>query len=259
MAAWTPANLGSSLKGWYRGDTLTGANGDSVPTWPDDSSFANNLTAWVAAPPKLATSVQNGRNAIQFNNDSYWYANMGLFTGTISEASLFFVAKANTGANGGLFGAWGGGGSGWGAYPWAGDNITMESNFLSSTAKGWTSTGLFDWHIGSYQSKAGDWRYAKNGADVYTTGTNTVAKPAGPMVGFGGGNGWTGYLGEWLFVSSFLTTQQRQQVEGYLAHKWGMTANLAADHPYKIDAPMAPVDTPATYRPGLGIGLGLRL
>jgi hypothetical protein len=34
-----------------------------------------------------------------------------------------------------------------------------------------------------------------------------------------------------------MTTADRQRVEGYLAHKWGLTANLPADHPYKNAAP----------------------
>ena len=34
-----------------------------------------------------------------------------------------------------------------------------------------------------------------------------------------------------IYVSNF------EKIEGYLAHKWGLTANLPADHPYKINAP----------------------
>lgn len=29
----------------------------------------------------------------------------------------------------------------------------------------------------------------------------------------------------------------RQRIEGYLAHKWGLAASLPADHPYKTAAP----------------------
>lgn len=32
-------------------------------------------------------------------------------------------------------------------------------------------------------------------------------------------------------------TFNRQRIEGYLAHKWGLTANLPADHPYKGPTP----------------------
>jgi hypothetical protein len=33
------------------------------------------------------------------------------------------------------------------------------------------------------------------------------------------------------------STDDRQRIEGYLAHKWGLTANLPSDHPYKSTAP----------------------
>jgi len=34
-----------------------------------------------------------------------------------------------------------------------------------------------------------------------------------------------------------LTESDRQKLEGYLAHKWGLTGNLPADHPYKNSPP----------------------
>ena len=48
----------------------------------------------------------------------------------------------------------------------------------------------------------------------------------------------TGNIGELLFIDGMLSTADRQRVEGYLAHKWGLTANLPSDHPYKYNPPM---------------------
>jgi hypothetical protein len=42
---------------------------------------------------------------------------------------------------------------------------------------------------------------------------------------------------EIVLVSSVITITNRQKLEGYLAHKWGLTANLPSDHPYKTVAP----------------------
>lgn len=36
-----------------------------------------------------------------------------------------------------------------------------------------------------------------------------------------------------VFRNVTLTTQQRQQVEGYLGQKWGLRNNLPSTHPYK--------------------------
>ena len=48
-----------------------------------------------------------------------------------------------------------------------------------------------------------------------------------------------GSIGEIVMYHSALTTAQRQQIEGYLAWKWGLTANLPSGHPYKVP-PLAP-------------------
>jgi hypothetical protein len=45
-----------------------------------------------------------------------------------------------------------------------------------------------------------------------------------------------GQMGEIIVIDSVLSST-RQKVEGYLAHKWGLTANLPSEHPYKNNAP----------------------
>jgi hypothetical protein len=45
-----------------------------------------------------------------------------------------------------------------------------------------------------------------------------------------------GVMGELIMVETTDTTT-RQKIEGYLAHKWGLQANLPVDHPYKSSAP----------------------
>jgi len=51
-----------------------------------------------------------------------------------------------------------------------------------------------------------------------------------------GGNAWGGGIGEYI-VATGLSESDRQKLEGYLAHKWSLTANLPSDHPYKATAP----------------------
>lgn len=42
-----------------------------------------------------------------------------------------------------------------------------------------------------------------------------------------------GTIGEVIHFNRALTTEQRQQIEGYLATKWGLQGSLGATHPYK--------------------------
>ena len=51
------------------------------------------------------------------------------------------------------------------------------------------------------------------------------------------GNQWIGKLGELLIYNSVLSDKQIQQIEGYLANKWGLLVNLPSNHPYKPATP----------------------
>ena len=50
-------------------------------------------------------------------------------------------------------------------------------------------------------------------------------------------SGWTGKCSEFILGDTTLSTLDRQKLEGYLAHKWGLTTNLPSDHPYKTVGP----------------------
>ena len=47
--------------------------------------------------------------------------------------------------------------------------------------------------------------------------------------------GWIGGVGEIIGLSATSSTSDRQKIEGYLAHKWGLA--LLDGHPYKLTAP----------------------
>lgn len=51
------------------------------------------------------------------------------------------------------------------------------------------------------------------------------------------GREWTGRIAEIICFGSKLSDDDRHGVEGYLAHKWGLTGNLPTNHPYKNSAP----------------------
>jgi hypothetical protein len=49
------------------------------------------------------------------------------------------------------------------------------------------------------------------------------------------------YIQEHIYYQSQLSSDQYTKIEGYLAYKWGLQANLPNNHPYKISAPLIPV------------------
>ena len=54
------------------------------------------------------------------------------------------------------------------------------------------------------------------------------------------GNGNSQLLGgiaEVVICDAVLSSTDREKVEGYLAHKWGLESNLSSTHPYRYSAP----------------------
>jgi len=77
-----------------------------------------------------------------------------------------------------------------------------------------------------------------------TNATQTFFSAAATGFQVGGrqqsGTGWGNkYISEVVGCNTKLSTEDRQKLEGYLAWKWGLVANLPVDHPYKSTPPTA--------------------
>jgi len=73
----------------------------------------------------------------------------------------------------------------------------------------------------------------------YVTGTVAQFTCSGITVAnrFSLNESFPGHICEVIAYNTSLTQAQRQQVEGYLAAKWGLQANLGVSHPYKSVSP----------------------
>lgn len=69
-------------------------------------------------------------------------------------------------------------------------------------------------------------------AHAQTSANNAI----GTLLG-GGADTMNGQFHELVVFNTSLPTTQRQQVEGYLAWKWGLTSNLPSTHPFKTFKP----------------------
>lgn len=58
---------------------------------------------------------------------------------------------------------------------------------------------------------------------------------SGPIASIGNFN-WQGYYGD-VLVTAAVTPAQRQKIEGWLAHRWGLTSLLPSTHPYATVSP----------------------
>lgn len=69
------------------------------------------------------------------------------------------------------------------------------------------------------------------GSATFTTGGITIGNR------FTLNESWPGHICELILHNTALTSFQRQQVEGYLAWKWGLQGTLPSNHPYKLFPP----------------------
>jgi hypothetical protein len=244
---FTPTQI-SGCQLWLDGADPAGygvipANGATVSTWADKSGNARNVTG--SGTP---TFLSGG--GINFNGTNAFYTNTN-FAYNLSTRSVFLVAKVNT-------------------YKQYAGLITFIPNPTSDVDQN-SITGMsvetaantslsFNQYLGGpapvymsvlTASLTNVNLYNDNMNGTIGTGfvngntiTNiTTATIAGTTSGFGVGTRWqgsmslsylfTGAIYEIILYSGPLSTTQRQQVEGYLAWKWGLQSSLPSTHPYK--------------------------
>lgn len=241
---WTPSALGSStLLVWLKGDTVSGSDGDQISTWSDSSGNARNFTLPVgqATAPELEAGDLNSLNTLHFPNTSNQRYQGPSLSGLGSSVALYLIWKNAADP--------GGSGTG-GPTAFGTDNVNANHTPFSdgviynadlSTARktvGNPSTTLAQYNIIGITSAASSFIYYLNGVSFFSTGTNTVGLSTTPIIGRGktSANGSNGWVAEIVLVND-ITQTTREKTEGYLAHKWGLTARLDAGHPYKSSPP----------------------
>jgi hypothetical protein len=225
--------------------TITQSSGN-ITQWRDKSTSA--LTATAVNNPTLVANVQNGFPGISFDGSTQYF-NLGnnLNMGT-NQIYIFIVSKFNSTADGAIIGKSLLGSQG-GRYSLlrvgalvplieAGGGVVNNSGLNSDTS---TSARLLNmvWDrstINLYQNGSSVFSVGLSDSSNLTTGNSLL------IGAYQNGSGGTppatglfmnGYIHEILMyftsTASPLGNTARQQIESYLAQKWGLT--LGAGHP----------------------------
>lgn len=242
---WVPTDPGAKLKLWLRPEEIAGAATTQMNTWPDASGNAITVTgAGFGSKPTVVTGAINGLKAVRLDpgyNQCKFTLPAGYLNGRTAGAA-FFVAKLVADPPASAFGApvcgWGSNGDGE-FYPYT--NGSVYSSY-GSNARNQTpdfAASLADWRIASFHAATDDWRYYVDGTAIHTLTSNTFTTGTTPTIGFdpAGGSPFDGQIAEIIDCTSALTTTERQLVEGYLAWKYGLQANLPGGHPHKAEKP----------------------
>lgn len=117
-------------------------------------------------------------------------------------------------------------------YSFAGTTSVQNSSFMVPT--------LFSYVVNSdsVTSPDGAWWNGTNVSNVTANnGGTTSTAYNNASIGIGRNNSDDYDLGEIIVFQQELSVSDRQKIEGYLAWKWGLQANLPSAHPYKSSAP----------------------
>ena len=251
MPLWTPADLGTGiLTAWYKADSIKLADGSSISSWTDSSGNTNNASqATSARQPTLVKDGLYGRPVIRFDGSNdilsdgdiaaldvgtgdIWLASV--FKSTDDSSAQYFFEKG--GAQFALMTS---------AAGVLQARLGSNSNIPKQSAGNWSRT---EFVLVTASRVSGSCNGFVDGSSMTTTGTsNTGSIDNTSVFDIGaasvGGQPLTGDIAEILVGGATLTTSDRQKIEGYLAHKWGMTVNLPSDHPYKSLPPTVVIPT----------------
>lgn len=247
MALWTPADITTEL--WLDGDdasTIT-ESGGQISQWDDKSGNARHATqATSANQPFTYPSAIGGLDAVDFYNPDSNFMTLGTALNGLTQATVYIViwlydGLPATAAKSGLWTFTNGGAET--QFPDPSNNINDSFGSTARKATGSPSASLTSARIYCVHSRSGDWTSWIDGVQHYTTATNTFGIAGTNYIGRsadGSDYYLTAAVGEIVVVegSGAPSTSDRQIMEGYLAHKWGLTANLDAGHPYKSAAPV---------------------
>jgi len=239
----------SGLQMWLDGTdpNATGvppANGTTVSTWYDKSGNGYNATV---ASGKIAGTYSTANKAIYCTASNTGYVTSYTAAPSLETMFVVFNNPSPSGNNnmviGGpqgarsLSGGYAGGGAGVGAVSYLNNEVTwtgMASMPASTYTSGTTViiTGQVNGLTTSISQNGGT-IYSNTTASAFTAGTTTYLGTDYYSASYY----YIGYEMEVIFYNSLLTLSQRQQVEGYLAWKWGLASSLPTTHPFKKFAP----------------------
>ena len=215
------------------------SNGSVLTTWIDKSGNSKNATG--VSSPTVVTNAVNSKSAVSYIG-SYSYSTIA--SGTFSTAmNNFFVYKVNGAVTymAPMTRGQGNTGSpidqynttrllGGGSY----NGFTSAYSHASAT-----STTLFTQLI--QQSPSTVYNEYVNGSTTSSlSATGFSASDSASFVYIGTRDdkvtSFNGYMCELIVYNVTMTLAQQQQIEGYLAWKWGLQGSLPPTHPYYTDS-----------------------
>jgi hypothetical protein len=247
-SGFSPTQI-SGLQLWLDGSDAStlSLSGTTVTQWRDKSGIGNNTTA-TGGTNTYTTNAINGLSAVKLNNSWLTGGLVTSYTGNQVQAFGVGTLTTSAGAYGRMLSL---------GRPGVNDFNSTDTTFMFIRN---TGQNIMVGRNGSYLSvnlpaySTPFLVQASQNSNIEFIGLNGTLTPSSQNTGVTGnlnltsyGIGtntntadatyWDGFVGEILYYTGAFTTLQIQQIEGYLAWKWGLQGNLPASHPYKNAPP----------------------
>jgi hypothetical protein len=234
--------------------TLSGLN---ILQWNDKSGLGRNATAVGTIP--LSSSI-NGISTpgYSLNNNTY-FSGTSINTGTTLSAFAVYIQNANSTGNNRIVSLGTIGTLDWNNISSISAILMIGPNFVSYRNSNQLGTIAGTFGVPSLSSSISTgqsntfYLNGRAGTTVASSGNfNYSTYFIGSTVGEQNFSALSGTVGEVILYNSSLTDPQRQQVEGYLAQKWGLQPNLPAGSPGRTGViyPRSPlIDSLTTGQP----------
>ena len=246
-APWTPATLGPALSLWLDADDASTLvlNGASVSQWQDKSGNARHVSqATLGQQPDYTPNSLNGRSVVDFVRSRSTFLDGSFPTTGISSLSIFGVTRWQTSGNSipdiqALIDNDHADSQG---FVWQDRPDLANKPLQTNGASDSQQTGDGNWKLISsvFESGVGNTLFVNAQQRKFLAHTGTFNHR--PIIRIGGhqkpgeGRYFDGEFAEIIFIAS-VSESDRQRLEGYLAHKWGLAGSLPAGHPWKAAAP----------------------
>ena len=233
--------------------TITKDGSNNVSQWNDKSGNGDHaVQATAARQPLYVASGINGKGAIDFRNDDHFeLPDLVGISGSQNRSALvvfehFIAAEQGYLIALGYFSsiiagaAWRFGINASGYLQLEIVGTDYASSLAPSTAPAQAAAILSGSTIGDHTLYLDGTAEPVSGSSAVNTGSGEASVSQQNRGGPGGlvtNKAIDGYISEILIYDSALANSDRQKVEGYLAHKWGITGSLPGGHPFKSSPP----------------------
>ena len=210
--------------------TVSFSSGSNVSSWSDKSGNGRNATVYAGTPTYTSAlgMTFNGSSSLQIT-----------YTASPTIESMFVIIKFNSvSGQGDILSGTASGQREYLMYvPYSPGTIYLgrHSTGPSGAINGGTVTTGSNYLLEYVFNGTGNTISFFQSGNTITSGTPQFTYSAGGTISvigsYNGGGYLQGQIYEMIIYSTALGTTERQQVEGYLAQKWGLTSSLPASHP----------------------------